>query len=479
MSDISLINVSIAKHFEGKVVYERNSAGVFSLIGALEAASLVVFFNEHFLDHRCSFDEEWERFLPLIENDSPVIGIGCHSIHVPFVVMLSQRIKKRFPEKTVVLGGIGPSSVAVGLMHAFDCLDVVIIGEGEKTLLDVLQKDKSSWHEIDGMVYRINGDICHNNVREPITDLDAMALPAYHAVDFSQYDVPTVITSRGCPHACPFCCLCTFWNNSVAYRSVDNVIQELKLLANEYGVKYVFFGDPSFNLDRQRVVDICEAIKKEKLNIHWECLVRADLMDAELMEKMREAGCDAVFYGLESGSESVHKRVKQNMTVKQTISVIEQSAKVFKTVEVGLMWGFPFETLEDFKETLRVRDYLEKESKCEVQMRWLEPYANTALFEEYQDTLFIPDEHSLMYKKTIVEDRIAQGRDFYPDENELAGIKITADITNVRFIIAGSHVLTLCREIIMKHPTLFPDFYRFQTPALSEKLELAQEYSVY
>jgi anaerobic magnesium-protoporphyrin IX monomethyl ester cyclase len=479
MSAINLINISIAKHFHNKVVYERNSAGVLSLLASLKAAHITVFFNEHFLDYRRSFDEECDRFYSLIEMSVSFIGIGCHSIHLPFVVKVAEEVKKRFPQKTIVLGGIGPSAVATQLMESFDFIDAVIIGEGEKALVELLQKAKESWAKVDGLIYRERGQIRLNRARKPIEDLDQLPIPAYWAVDFSQYEIPTIITSRGCPHACSFCSLCSFWGKQVFYRSIPHVINELKFLTKEYGVKYVFFGDPTFNLSRQRVIDLCKAMQNEGLHLGWECLVRADSMDNELMRIMHNAGCEAVFYGLESGSEAVYRQLKKGPSLQQALSIIEESAQYFNTVEVGLMWGFPFESLADFVETLRIRDHLDYNLKCEVQLRWLEPYPSTALYAEYRDQLFLPQNESIVCDKQSVEEKIVQGKTFYPSEDELSGIKITADVTNVRFVIAASHVLSLCREIIEAFPNIFSDYYRFRTPDLKEKIEIARGYSLY
>jgi len=479
MSEISLINVSIAKQFENKVVYERTSAGMFSLIAALEHAGIEVYFNEHFLDHHCSLAEEIERFSVLIDPSAPVIGIGCHSIHLPFVVKISQAMRQRFPEKVIVLGGIGPSSVARDLLEAFDFIDAVVVGEGEQTLVEVVQKGKSAFQEIRGLVYRNNGTVECNSQRPAIEHLDMLPLPAYHAVNFSHYQIPTIITSRGCPHECPFCSLCTFWGKLVCYRSVENVIEELKLLKEQYDVKYVFFGDPTLNLDRERVLTLCRRLQEEHLDIGWECLVRADGMDEELMAAMCQSGCEAVFYGLESGSERVHAKIKGNSTVQGVVDVIKQSSTYFKTVEVGLMWGFPFETLEDFKETVNIRHYLEHDLHCEVQLRWLEPYPSTQLFKQYSDTLFMPERESIAYNKKMIEQEIVAGREFYPHDRSVAGIKITSDVTNVRFIIAASHTVSLCQDIIELYPHIFSDHYRYRTPQLDKKISIAQKISIY
>jgi radical SAM superfamily enzyme YgiQ (UPF0313 family) len=478
-SHINLINISIAKNFEQKVVYERNAVGVFLLISVLEKAGFNVNFKEYFLDHSCSYEEEVQRFTDLIDTSAPFISIGCHSIHLPFVVMAARDLKKRFPDKKIILGGIGPSGVARELLEKFSFIDGIIVGEAEQTIVEMVKKGTNGFNGIKGLVYRNKEKVLDNGLREPIADLDSLPLPAYHAMDFHQYEIPTIITSRGCPHGCPFCSLGSFWKREVRYRSIDNVIEELRLLVEKYGVKYVFFADPTFVTDRSRIIEFCQRLKEEDLQLKWECLVRVDCMDEELMRQMRDSGCEAVFYGLETGADARLKKVKKGITIKQSLEVIRASVKHFKTVEVSLMWGFPFETLDDFKQTLKIREYLELKLHCQVQLRWLEPYPATDFYRKYKNELFLPEKYSLIFNPKAVQKLIADGRDFYQYRGPVSSIQIPTDVTNVRFVIAASHMVAMCKKIIEQNPHIFCDYYRYKTPDLEKKIQLAKKYSLY
>ncbi len=479
MSDITLINMSIAKHFAKKVVYERNSAGAFSLIAALEKSGFEVSFREHFLDHTLSLSEEINHFLSLIESSSNLVGIGCHSIHLPFVVLAVEKIKELFPEKRVILGGIGPSSVARELMETFNFLDAVVIGEGEHTLCELTARKTGNFNGINGLVYRQNGDIFTAPPREPTKDLDSLPMPEYRFMDFGQYEIPTVITARGCTFGCAFCSLSSFWEGCVRYRSIDNVMQELRLLTSKYGIRYVFFGDPTFVINRNRTMEFCRRLREENLDLKWECLVRVDLMDEELMEQMSRSGCEAVFYGIESGSDDVLAKIKRGITVDTALEVIHKSTQYFKTIEVSLMWGFPFETLEDFQKTLQLLNSL-KEKHYQVQFRWLEPYPATPLYEKYKKDLFCPEEISFIYQPALVEQEILKGQGFYEsDGRDLQGIRICTNITSVRTVIAASHIVNIAKQLIKAYPNLFCDYYRYKTPNLKEKIHYAQRYSLY
>lgn len=479
MNDITLINMSIARRFGKKVLFERNSAGIFYLVAVLEKAGFKVNFYEHFLDHKRSFQEELRQFIRLVNNPSNLVGIGCHSVHLPFVVLAVKEIKRLFPLKKVILGGIGPSSVARELLKTFDFIDAVAVGEAEDIILEIVEKRGQDFKDIKGVVYR-DGKMVHANApRLHIENLDRLPYPAYQAVDFKRYQIPTVITSRGCPFGCPFCCLSSFWGRKIRYRSIDNVIGELRLLVERYGRKYVFFGDSTFITEPDRMIKLCRSLKKESLGLKWECLVRLDRIDEKLMKQMKDSGCEAIFYGLESGSDKVLKRIKQTVTVDKSLDIIRTSTKYFKTVGVSLMWGFPFETLKDFKETLKIRDYLEGTLHCQVQLRWLEPYPATPLYWQYRDKLFFPKKQSRIFNSKTVYASIARGKDFYEEDECMSGIRIATDVTNVRFIIAASHTQEMCGDVIKQNPYLFSDYCRFKTPALEEKLLLLEKYSLY
>jgi radical SAM superfamily enzyme YgiQ (UPF0313 family) len=471
--------MSIAKRFGGKVLFERNSAGMLLLIAALENAGFKADFYEHFLDHRCDFPEEIRRFMALAGDNSPFIGIGCHSVHLPFVIMAAREVKRRFPGKKIILGGGGPAPLAKELCKTFHFIDAIAVGEAEETVVEVVKKGLKSFKGIGGLVYRGKDKVYVNPPRPPLKDLDRLPLPAYHRMDFRRYEIPTVITSRGCPYGCHFCSLSSFWGRQVRYRSVNSVIEELSLLRKKHGVKYVFFGDATFITDRNRTIRLCRRLKKEKLGLKWECLVRIDCIDEGLMREMSEAGCEAVFYGLESGSEKILRRIKSGFNFDKALTVLMKSKRYFKTVEAGLMWGFPFETLADFRKTLKAKEILRLKTGCEVQLRWLEPYPATPFYRKYNHELFLPVDSSAIYHPELIKPAVAKGENFYSGSGGMKKICIPADITSIRTVIAASHIAALCRPLIQAYPLLFCDYYRYRTPDLDKKLSLAGKAGLY
>jgi len=201
-------------------------------------------------------------------------------------------------------------------------------------------------------------------------------------------------------------------------------------------------------------------------------------MNEELMDEMARSGCETVFYGIDTGSDKVLKKIKRGYGLRQALEVIKKSVNYFQRVEIGLMWGFPFETLVDFEATLKLRRYLDEELKCGVQLRWLEPYPATALMKEYKDDLFLPEKYSLMFKPEIVYKIVTKGKDYYED-GQTSRIDIPDDVTSVRYVVAATHTLSMCRQIIEENKLIFSDFHRYKTPDLSEKVSLVQKIGLY
>ncbi len=475
--DITIVNLSIAKNFGGKTVYMHNSAGVLLLVAALEKAGFSAGLKEYSLEYGRPLEAELDNFLSAVDLSPEIVGIGCHSVHMPFAVKAAEAVKRKFPGKTVVLGGPGPSGAARELVENFPFLDAVAVGESEETIVEIVRGGRAGFAGVDGLVWRDGGQVRVNRPRRHVEDLSTLPMPAYHTPGFrGNYQIATVITSRGCPYRCGFCSLTDFDGRRVRYNSIPNVVAELRLLKEEYGFSDLFFVDPNFSVNRARTLELCRAIKAADLGLKWFCMTRTECVDPELLDAMAAAGCRTVFYGLDSGSEAVLGRIKRGSGLEKALAAIEMSTRHIEIVEAGLIWGFPFETLEDFKRTLEVRERLEA-AGCTAQLRWLEPYPATEIFSAHRQELFLPVEHSLMFQPGRLAELARASKDFYRGSGDTC--RLPADVTSLRTVIAASQVAVTCRDLIDSYPFIFTDFYRYRTPDLDEKLRLASRYSLY
>jgi anaerobic magnesium-protoporphyrin IX monomethyl ester cyclase len=352
--EITLVNVSTAVPSGERGAREAYlPLGCLYLVSALEHAGVDVEFRDY-QTYSAALENplDLESFLSFLEGSAGVLGISCMVSMLPFVLLGTKKFKERHPEHTIILGGPGPSGVADEIIASMPWIDVVARGEGELTILELMQalRRGGDLSPISGISYRKDGVVTRNASRERIRNLDDVAFPAYERVNMEAYDNISIVSGRGCPFRCSFCDVGPLWENRTVFRSIENVIAELKLLKGTHRQKRVSIADDTFDLRRNRTEAFCGEMKG--LGLNWSCLARIDLLDEKLLETMASAGCDCVFLGVESGSDAVLKMIKKRLTIKEATEKVALSTKYMKQVITSFIWGFPFETMDDFKSTL-------------------------------------------------------------------------------------------------------------------------------
>jgi len=317
---------------------------------------------------------------------------------------LCERVKESNPYVTTVLGG--PHATALPQESLYQpAVDVVVRGEGEETIVELCDKQEKggSLEDVDGISYKKNGRIHHNRNRKLIKNLENLPFPAYHLFPMEKYTGPhatflkrrwrgcaVVLTSRGCPYNCVFCCKETF-GRQFRYRSPENVVEEIRFLIDNYRINFFGVEDDAFTLIKSRASEICNLIVKEGLDITWETSngIRVDSVSLQLFEDMKKAGCIRVWYGTESGSQRVLDHIINKGT---TLQQAEEAVKLAKKVkfEVGTFWvlGNPGETREDLDMTINFAIKLDPDYAT---FTIATPYPGTRLYEMIKDRLLITD----------------------------------------------------------------------------------------
>jgi radical SAM superfamily enzyme YgiQ (UPF0313 family) len=280
---------------------------------------------------------------------------------------IARLCKESNPDVVVAYGGPHATFTAEDTLTSIRQIDVIGRGEGELTVLElarmILEGYIDDISDIKGISYRKNGEIIHNTARERIRDLDSLPLPARHLLRMSQYKTPmdilgipgeAVMTSRGCPIGCSFCSASRLWGKWYTMRSVSHVLDEIELLMDEYKIRGIKFFDSTLTLNRKHIEKLCDAILDRKVDILWECEVRADTADRELFTKMRQAGCYLIDIGIESGSPSVLKRIHKKITIEQGLQAVDLARDCGLHTKVFLLWGLPEETIEEAIDTIEI-----------------------------------------------------------------------------------------------------------------------------
>jgi anaerobic magnesium-protoporphyrin IX monomethyl ester cyclase len=258
-----------------------------------------------------------------------------------------------------------------------DDFDIVVIGEGEHTILDIVAAYESdrNFQNIPGIVQKIHPNegapgreagLWRTPPRVLELDLDGIAFPARDLIPNKNYiefgkrqgrlATTSVITTRGCPFNCDFCSNAVF-GNSYRERSAGNVIDEVEQVLS-LGYERIHFADDVFTLNPERVVKICREICQRNVHFRWECLGRVDSIDSDLAGEMKRAGCDRVFFGIESGSNAVLKLMNKGITVVKARNAVRAAHHAGLETGAFFMLGYPGETDDTVLETIRLANSL-------------------------------------------------------------------------------------------------------------------------
>lgn len=331
-----------------------------------------------------SLEKAIRRFRPT------VAGIPCYTYSANSCQTLAARIKNADPAVRVVLGGPHASIFPAKCMGPH--VDAIIIGEGEKTFCEYLEGIGSTaeLRKVKGIWFKTgSGGIIKNPRRAFIGDLDSLAPPALDLYPVRCYSmsqfmlnkrVVSMITSRGCPYSCTFCASALIWGRKLRFHSADRVAGEMNSLYKRYGFDAFEFNDDTFTIDRERTLELCRVIRRKRLaEFSWMCYTRADRVDPALLTAMKRAGCRYVYYGCESGSQRILDLIKKGLTVEQNREAIRLTRKAGMWVGVGIILGFPTETVEDTEKTI---EFVLKERLDQVCFNIMEPFPGTGIWRD-------------------------------------------------------------------------------------------------
>ena len=259
------------------------------------------------------------------------------------------------PDIVTIAKGAAFLTIANEVLANHRDLDIIIIGEVEETLREIVSGKSKRW--ISGIYYREDLLIKFTGKRRLIENLDELPYPARHLINNKKYrrpdnnEVQAVIkVSRGCPYHCFFCLATPVSGSRVRKRSTDNVMEEIKECVEKYNIRNFIFWSDIFNIDKEWVMDLCRKIIDSGLEIKWSANTRADTADQEMADMMYEAGCSLVSIGVESGSQYILDKIGKKITlddVRNTVKVFKQAhIKIYNYFVIGLPWDDE-ETIED------------------------------------------------------------------------------------------------------------------------------------
>lgn len=296
----------------------------------------------------------------------PVVGITATTFNRFDAFQSANIVRERLPTATIVLGGVHASFTAHDTLDHISAIDVVCRGEGEETILEIIQAvlNGDELTPIQGISYRKDDHIFHNPNRPFIQDLDSLPRPAYHLLPMNKYgqtmpflDVPAalVMTSRGCPGTCVFCSTRAMWGGRIRSRSATAILDEIEFLFQEYGAQGAWLYDDTFTFNRAHVEAFVQEIHRRHLKFPWYCEVRVDTVDYDLLKLMKDAGCYYISFGIETATPRLQRRIAKGITIEQVERVINWANQLGIYTKAFFMLGLPEET---YSEALSTVNYM-------------------------------------------------------------------------------------------------------------------------
>ncbi len=318
---------------------------------------------------------------------SDVIGVTSTTLLYNSAKTILETAKEVHPNAVSMIGGSHVSFWDENALNESKSIDVIVRREGETTFLELLQRiqDKKNFTGVLGTTYRGgDGKIQRNEDRPFLHDLDSLPSPAYHLLPLDSYrrmgkTIFPIVTSRGCVQWCDFCSTVRMFGRGYRMRSPKKVVDDMETLHNKYGESQFTFYDDAFTVNRKHTIEMCADIKARKLDVEWDCETRVDAVDKELLEKMHDAGCITVWFGVESGSEKMLEKMHKKINRDQVKNAFKMSQKAGMMTIASAVIGFPGETEETAWETI---NFINSLNPDDIGCYIATPYPGTPMYEE-------------------------------------------------------------------------------------------------
>ena len=323
----------------------------------------------------------------LLETFRPqMVGLTAVTMTFDSAMGVVKDIKDINPAIMTIMGGPHVSFCARATLADYTALDVAVIGEGERTIVELYRAvdNGGALENVSGIAYRRGTDIYFTAHREPIENLDELPLPDRALLPLGRYRALTmpisITTSRGCPFKCIFCVGRKMVGARVRYRSPEKVVDELQYL-DTLNFPQINIADDLFTANKNHCLGVCNEIINRGLKLTWTSFARVDTVSDDVLSKMKAAGCSAVSFGIESANPQILKTIKKGITLEQVEAAVSMCKRAGITPFASFILGLPGETPQTIKETM---DFGEKMKRLGLAFGFhlLAPFPGTEIREQ-------------------------------------------------------------------------------------------------
>ncbi len=305
--------------------------------------------------------EDIERF------HSDVVGVYCATYRVNHANDVINTAKDVDVSIKTLMGGPHASLLAEDCMKNGN-LDAVVCGEGEITTPELMRTWESGGNlaKVKGIVFRKGGGIVRNPPRE-LADVDSLPYPARHLLPMDEYKLfgtfklGTMISSRGCTYGCHYCSVAAIYGRKWRPRNPKRIVDEMEYLQKNYDIDVLTFMDDNFDLDKKRVMTLCDEIRERDLDILWGYQSASVIKDEEMLKKLRNVGCRILTYSIETSSRKSIDVMKKKINMQQVRDVFQISKELGMIRIANIILGLPGETKKDVEESIELARALDPE----------------------------------------------------------------------------------------------------------------------
>jgi radical SAM superfamily enzyme YgiQ (UPF0313 family) len=306
-----------------------------------------------------------------IRRSAPdLVGFSLMTPQLPSALAVSAALKRACPNLPIVLGGAHIDSTHEDTFHIADCFDFAIYGEGEYALLEVVQRLERSRSDlasclkgIGNVIYRDpSGRVVKNPARPFLADLGELPSVDYDMLDVSRYVIPTMtgryvismMLSRGCPFRCTFCDAPLTMGKKLRFWPIERVLADITRCIERYGCRNFVFKDSTFTANRRWAERFCDALLDSGLNIRWRCNTRVNLVPQPLLVKMKQAGCQVINFGVESGDPQILRNIQKEVRLEDVYDAHRRCRQLGIRTYATFLIGCPGETEQTVRATIRL-----------------------------------------------------------------------------------------------------------------------------
>jgi anaerobic magnesium-protoporphyrin IX monomethyl ester cyclase len=328
----------------------------------------------------------------IMEFKPVILGFTAMTHEIVHVAEVAKKLKEKLPIAITVIGGAHATVAPFQTLTEFPVFDIAVIGEGEETFKEIIKALDENCNDIHhltetisperltlirGIAWRSGQKVKINEKRPFISELDLLPFPNYDHLTRKIHVYP-LFSSRGCPNNCLFCC--RIMGNKIRVRSPKNVVDEIKYALERFMPEKFDFADETFTFPKERSIEICDLIINQGLNqkIKWKAQSRVTLVNQKLFEKMKQAGCIAVDFGVESGNSETLKTIRKGITLDDALKAVQAAKKAGLKTGSYFILGHPYETMASALDTVNFASKLNTDS---VSFGIMVPYPGTEVCE--------------------------------------------------------------------------------------------------